>query len=233
MGWVDLWRGILICDVLKDSPELRYIPLPSPLVPRTLKGPPLYVRDIIVVEGYIKYFEMCSHVGPEAWKAATWERKDSWNEWKKDCVIEVSKYPAHTNPDQQEAGTKNALVAGAGEERRRDGEESERTLFLDNDATAAARNPNLDLLGSRPPNGERRETHGLHHLTQARRPTEARKTAGSPGGGQSVRVHLSQPRFWDSFLKKFRCSLNWTKFGKFGQVSSYVDQSNKPNLNEI
>jgi hypothetical protein len=76
-------------------------------VPRTLKGPPLYVRDIIVVEGYIKYFEMCSHVGPEAWKAATWERKDSWNEWKKDCVIEVSKYPAHTNPDQQEAGTKN------------------------------------------------------------------------------------------------------------------------------
>jgi len=107
IGWVDLWRGILVCDVLKDSSELRYIPLPPPLVPRKLKGPPLYVRDIIVVEGYIKYFEMCSHiVGPEAWKAVTWERKDSWDEWKKDCVIEVPKYPAQTNPDQQEAETK-------------------------------------------------------------------------------------------------------------------------------
>ncbi|OQU91475.1 hypothetical protein SORBI_3001G186925 [Sorghum bicolor] len=83
---VDLWRGILVCDVLKDSSELRYIPLPPPLVPRKLKGPPLYVRDIIVVEGYIK--------------------KDSWDEWKKDSVIEVPKYPAHTNPDQQEAETK-------------------------------------------------------------------------------------------------------------------------------
>jgi hypothetical protein len=107
MGWVDLWRDILICDVLKDSPQLRYIPLPSPLVPRPLNSPPLYFRDIVFVEGYIKYFEMCLHVRPEGWKAATWERKDSWNEWRKDCVIQVSKDPAHTNPDdQQEAETK-------------------------------------------------------------------------------------------------------------------------------
>jgi hypothetical protein len=108
MGWVDLWRGIVICDVLReDSTELRYIPLPTPSVPRTLKGPPLFVRDIVVVEGYIKYFEMCRlHDGPDegCWKAMTWERKDSWNEWKKDCVIEVSKDDpaAHTNPDDQQ-----------------------------------------------------------------------------------------------------------------------------------
>ncbi|XP_066351332.1 uncharacterized protein [Miscanthus floridulus] len=109
MGWVDLWRGIVICDLLKeDSAELLYIPLPPPLVPRTLKGPPLYVRDIVVVEGYIKYFEMCRlHGGPDegCWKAVPWERKDSWNDWKKDCVIEVSKdYPAAhiTNPDDQQ-----------------------------------------------------------------------------------------------------------------------------------
>ena len=76
------------------------------MVPRPLNGPPLYFRDIIVVEGYIKYFEMCLHAEPEGWKAATWERKDSWNEWKKDCAIEVSKDPARTNPDQQEAETK-------------------------------------------------------------------------------------------------------------------------------
>jgi hypothetical protein len=38
------------------------------------------------------------------------------------------------------------LVAGAGEERRRDGKESERTLFIDNDATAAASTPPPETL---------------------------------------------------------------------------------------
>ncbi|CAO2185958.1 unnamed protein product [Urochloa humidicola] len=30
VGWVDLWRGILLCDVLEDSPKLRDMPLPLP-----------------------------------------------------------------------------------------------------------------------------------------------------------------------------------------------------------
>ncbi|XBI98675.1 hypothetical protein VPH35_018883 [Triticum aestivum] len=31
LGWVDLWRGIVVCDVLEKDPVLRFIPLPKPI----------------------------------------------------------------------------------------------------------------------------------------------------------------------------------------------------------
>lgn len=49
VAWVDLWNGILICDLLSDNQILRYIPLPSPRVPILDKGPPLLLRDINLV----------------------------------------------------------------------------------------------------------------------------------------------------------------------------------------
>ena len=36
VGWVDLWQGILIYDVLLDNDSLRYIPLPLPALPNVV-----------------------------------------------------------------------------------------------------------------------------------------------------------------------------------------------------
>uniref|UniRef100_A0A0E0A2D4 DUF1618 domain-containing protein n=1 Tax=Oryza glumipatula TaxID=40148 RepID=A0A0E0A2D4_9ORYZ len=63
VGWVDLWRGILLCDVLEDSPKLRDMPLPLPARvnwPLFLNRCPYYCRDIVVSQSRdtIKYVEM-------------------------------------------------------------------------------------------------------------------------------------------------------------------------------
>ncbi|RLM75089.1 hypothetical protein C2845_PM15G21360 [Panicum miliaceum] len=106
VGWVDLWRGILICDLLKDSNRLRYIPLPS-VVHRLPEGPPLRVRDINVFRNeYIKYFDMCLHIGSgsvtKGWEAATWRREVSGTEWKEDCRFKVSNDLAFPNLQEDE-----------------------------------------------------------------------------------------------------------------------------------
>jgi hypothetical protein len=38
MAWVDLWRSILLCDVLRPDPCLRGVPLPLPLTQMSLNG---------------------------------------------------------------------------------------------------------------------------------------------------------------------------------------------------
>ncbi|KAK3154970.1 hypothetical protein QOZ80_2BG0197230 [Eleusine coracana subsp. coracana] len=62
MGWVDLWSGILLCDVLTVSPTLRDVPLPLPqcFVKRGMQidGCPKPLRGIAVVQGYIKLVEL-------------------------------------------------------------------------------------------------------------------------------------------------------------------------------
>ncbi|CAN6300565.1 unnamed protein product [Urochloa humidicola] len=67
VGWVDLWRGILFCDVLDESPKLRDLPLPLPARgnwKRFVNDCPYYYRDIAVggggrrMDSIIKYVEM-------------------------------------------------------------------------------------------------------------------------------------------------------------------------------
>uniref|UniRef100_I1NWI3 DUF1618 domain-containing protein n=1 Tax=Oryza glaberrima TaxID=4538 RepID=I1NWI3_ORYGL len=72
VGWVDLWRGILLCDdVLDERPVLRDLPLPKPARSNRksfCRGPPHYYRDITVVvhdsaPTCIKYVEMQTRPG--------------------------------------------------------------------------------------------------------------------------------------------------------------------------
>nr|CAB3458939.1 unnamed protein product [Digitaria exilis] len=143
VGWVDLWRGILVCGLLprEDKHSLRYIPLPSPLVPKPLKGYPMYVRNIIVLEGHIKFFEMyyvrpaasntgrCTCGSEQGLVAATKKMKISDigsgnnNCWEEDCTIKFSEIPVDSlkfaqvllNLKQINNGTKltlNRLHAG-------------------------------------------------------------------------------------------------------------------------
>lgn len=121
MGWVDLWRGILFCDVLlQDQPlGLRFVALPAPIKPdRKLKGCPRIARDIAVIKGCIKYVELQTHVRPgsavdgnfiaDDWTTATWSRKATTKSlekgsWQPGCKVRASQISAKKNPVQFES----------------------------------------------------------------------------------------------------------------------------------
>uniref|UniRef100_A0A0E0JUL5 DUF1618 domain-containing protein n=1 Tax=Oryza punctata TaxID=4537 RepID=A0A0E0JUL5_ORYPU len=71
VGWVDLWRGILLCDVLDKDPVLHDLPLPKPARRNRksfCRGSPYGYRDITVVlqdsaPSCIKYVEMVTRPG--------------------------------------------------------------------------------------------------------------------------------------------------------------------------
>ncbi|RLM74614.1 hypothetical protein C2845_PM15G16510 [Panicum miliaceum] len=74
MGWVDLCRGILFCNVLVDHPELHYIPLPvSPEANEEIREDSADAfRDIAVVQDYIKYVEHHTEVEPWSYRNGTY-----------------------------------------------------------------------------------------------------------------------------------------------------------------
>ncbi|XP_040245054.1 uncharacterized protein [Aegilops tauschii subsp. strangulata] len=95
VGWADLWRGVLLCDVLLDDPELRYVPLPHAFGER--KWDAVITRDIAVVDqGCIKYVDKRSdeHTGG-GWTLTAWSKKINskpWKEeqWRQDCELRSS-----------------------------------------------------------------------------------------------------------------------------------------------
>jgi hypothetical protein len=106
MGWVDLCRGILFCNVLVDDPELHYIPLPkSPEADMKISdaAAPEF-RDVVAVQDCIKCVEHRIEIEPWSykngtyvcndWTVTTWSRKftpDSWQgRWRRDFKLDAS-----------------------------------------------------------------------------------------------------------------------------------------------
>ncbi|KAM0862918.1 hypothetical protein ACQ4PT_044957 [Festuca glaucescens] len=59
VGWVDLWRAIIVCDILADDPFIFLIPLPKPDFNLPRKGDPKLIRDVIGnINGVIRFVEM-------------------------------------------------------------------------------------------------------------------------------------------------------------------------------
>ncbi|TVU39043.1 hypothetical protein EJB05_12445 [Eragrostis curvula] len=66
MGFVDLWRGILLCDLFSVKGEvipspLRYIKLPSTRRNSLFREDARLARDIAVINGHLKFVELQVH----------------------------------------------------------------------------------------------------------------------------------------------------------------------------
>ncbi|CAN6234260.1 unnamed protein product [Urochloa humidicola] len=78
MGWVDLCRGIVFCDVLAAGrPELHYILLPADR--ETMPdGAAAESRDVAVVQGCIEYVEHRTKIQPWSWRNNGTYVSDDW-----------------------------------------------------------------------------------------------------------------------------------------------------------
>ncbi|KAF8732913.1 hypothetical protein HU200_015263 [Digitaria exilis] len=120
VAFVDLWRGILLCDLshVMDKPCLRYVPLPGwPGSPEF--GDAYLSRDIAVVRGHFRFVRhklwwknsacptCCrDECVEDGWKATVWTRPVSAcslvdDSWERVCDMESSKMDVKSCPDFQ------------------------------------------------------------------------------------------------------------------------------------
>ena len=61
LDWVDLWRGVLLCNVCDGERALRYIQFPNPLdgnMHKHLMSSPREVRDVTFTNGFIRLIKI-------------------------------------------------------------------------------------------------------------------------------------------------------------------------------
>ncbi|CAL4909571.1 unnamed protein product [Urochloa decumbens] len=97
MGFVDLWRGIILCDVLEGNPNLSYVPLPKPKVQgRLRRGEAGLHRDIAVIRGQIKYVELETTGDPSLFRTRRYAN-DGWMAWKYSRPVAAANSAAAAN----------------------------------------------------------------------------------------------------------------------------------------
>ncbi|XBI69683.1 hypothetical protein VPH35_064335 [Triticum aestivum] len=59
VGWIDLWLGIVTCNVFDKNPVLSFIPIPMLAYSNEQRiSGPWFVRDVTCSNGYIKFVEL-------------------------------------------------------------------------------------------------------------------------------------------------------------------------------
>jgi hypothetical protein len=115
IAFVDLWTGILLCDLahVREKPWLRYVPLPGPTGSPAL-GDAYRSRDIAIVDGHFKFvrgrrkWKDCPTCGGNeySWKSTVWTRSVSASSllddsWQLVCDMDSSEMNVKSCPEFQ------------------------------------------------------------------------------------------------------------------------------------
>ncbi|KAF7034714.1 hypothetical protein CFC21_045695 [Triticum aestivum] len=108
LGWVDLLCGIvLLCNLFDKRPVIKYIPFPASRVPLVDEdGVPdiaaEHLCDVSCCGDLIKFVQI-DFDEPDygssgiAWKATTWNRKLSWDDWRNRRTVDVAEISVDTS----------------------------------------------------------------------------------------------------------------------------------------
>ncbi|VAH56455.1 unnamed protein product [Triticum turgidum subsp. durum] len=108
LGWVDLLCGIvLLCNLFDKRPVIKYIPLPASRVPLADEDGVAdiaaeHLCDVSSCSDLIKFVQI-DFDEPDygssgiAWKATTWNRKLSWDDWRNRRTVDVAEISVDTS----------------------------------------------------------------------------------------------------------------------------------------
>ncbi|CAL5049282.1 unnamed protein product [Urochloa decumbens] len=95
MAWIDLWRGVLLCNVLDEDPVLRMLQWPVP-PPRGEFIVEMYdarsIREAAVsaAAGEVRFVEVSFDGGAGTWTATAWKREVGSAYWFKCFEVDIA-----------------------------------------------------------------------------------------------------------------------------------------------